>query len=102
MGVLQSHLSKRMGPSGMALKERVDPDGVQRGTRKPTPGDFEYSRVVLLSWTDCLFGACGLLGPFGLGPLGPGPYGPSWALMRPWALMGRALMGRPGPNRAGP
>ena len=31
-------------------------------------------------------------GPYGPGPYGPGPYGP------PWALMGRALMGHPGPK----
>ena len=31
-----------------------------------------------------------------MGPCGPGPFGP------PWGLMGRALIGLPGPSWAGP
>ena len=46
-------------------------------------------------------GPCGLpLGPYGPGPCGPlGPPGP---LGRPWALAGRALLGRPGLLWVGP
>ena len=42
------------------------------------------------------------LGPDRTGPYGPGPYGPPRTCWAPWALMGQALVGPPGPWCAGP